>query len=472
MNRKPRLIIYLVSDILSCLIAWTAFYFYRESIITFSGNVTIDINRFSQLYFTGLYLFPFYWLLIYFFSGYYTDVFRKSRLVEFWLTLGNTIFGATIVFLTFINKNPGIIISKGPLAAYFSLLLFHFTATSIPRLVITSITNYQVHKGKIGFNTLLIGGQMKAVEVWNEMTGQKRSNGNKFVGYVQINSANQNELEKHLPCLGQLKDVHNIIHERNVVEVIIAIEPNEGNMFDVIIKKLINEDVEIKAVPSLYDFLTGKVHINSLLGTPLISVSHNPMPLWQQKVKLSLDYLIAALALLITLPVSLALIMGIKLTSKGPVFYSHERIGRYGKPFRIYKFRSMYVGAEKNGPELSSKEDSRITPFGRFMRRSRLDEIPNFINVLKGDMSIVGPRPERKYYIDKIVESAPHYLHLLKVKPGITSWGQVKFGYAENVNQMKKRLKYDLLYLDNMSLIVDFRIIIFTILTILKRKGI
>jgi lipopolysaccharide/colanic/teichoic acid biosynthesis glycosyltransferase len=212
--------------------------------------------------------------------------------------------------------------------------------------------------------------------------------------------------------------------------------------------------------------------MSSILGTPLISVSHNPMPAWQQNMKSFLDHFIAAFALIITLPLSIFLAIGIKLTSKGPVFYSHERIGKYGKPFHIYKFRSMYVDAEKEGPELSSKSDERITRFGKFMRRSRFDEIPNFINVLKGDMSLVGPRPERKHYIEQIIQTAPHYLHLLKVKPGITSWGQVKFGYAENVDQMIQRLKYDLLYLDNMSLFVDFKIIIYTALTILKRKGI
>lgn len=472
MNRKPLLICYLLSDILSCLLAWSAFYFYWKLMITNSGTEAIGMRKLEQLYITGLFIFPFYWLLIYYFSGYYTDIVRKSRLVEFWLTLGNVISGVTVIYLAFIINKPGVLQLKAPLAPYFSLLLSHFTLTYIPRLIITSITNSQVHKGKIGINTLLIGGNLKSVEVWNEISSQKKCNGTKFVGYVELDNSNENELERHLPCLGQFKEVHNIILENNVQEVIIAIDSNDSNMFDIIIKKLINEDVEIKAAPGLYDYLTGKVRINSLLGPPLISVSYNPMPIWQQKVKILMDYLIAATALLISLPLSLALIIGIKLTSKGPVFYSHERIGRYGKPFRIYKFRSMYVGSEKNGPELSSRADCRITPFGRFMRRSRMDEIPNFINVLKGDMSIVGPRPERKYFIDKIVETAPHYLHLLKIKPGITSWGQVKFGYAENVNQMKKRLKYDLLYLDNMSLIVDFRIIIYTILTILKQKGI
>ena len=172
------------------------------------------------------------------------------------------------------------------------------------------------------------------------------------------------------------------------------------------------------------------------------------------------------------LPIILFLAIGIKLTSKGPVFYSHERIGQFGKPFILYKFRSMYTDAEKNGPALSSKDDNRITSFGKFMRKSKLDELPNFYNVLKGDMSLVGPRPERKYYIDQIIEKAPHYLHLQKVKPGITSWGQVKYGYAENVEQMINRLQYDILYIENMSVYVDFKIMIYTILIILKGRHI
>jgi exopolysaccharide biosynthesis polyprenyl glycosylphosphotransferase len=222
----------------------------------------------------------------------------------------------------------------------------------------------------------------------------------------------------------------------------------------------------------MYDILTGRVRMSAILGVPLIQISHQLMPAWQENIKNIIDIVISLVALIILSPLCIFLIIGVKLSSRGPIFYSHERIGRYGKPFTIYKFRSMYVNAELNGPELSSKNDTRITKFGRFMRKSRLDEIPNFFNVIKGDMSLVGPRPERKYFIEKITKRAPHYLHLLKVKPGITSWGQVKFGYAEDVDQMVKRLKYDMIYLDNMSLYVDIKIIIYTLLTIVRRKGV
>ena len=193
---------------------------------------------------------------------------------------------------------------------------------------------------------------------------------------------------------------------------------------------------------------------------------------FQNNIKTVIDYSVSILCLILLIPVVLILVIAIKISGKGPVIYSQSRIGMFGKPFTIYKFRSMHFGTEEGIPLLSGKTDKRITAVGRFMRKHKLDEIPNFINVLKGEMSLVGPRPEQQYYIDQILLKAPQYKLLQNIKPGITSWGQVKYGYASNVEEMIERLEYDLYYLENRSLWFDLKVIFHTIGLILKGEGI
>ena len=462
---------YVVSDLLSASMSWGLFYFFRKVYIEpqkFGHPISIELDT---RFFLGLVFVPLFWLFLYYVSGYYRDVFRKSRLSELWQTIGNSFLGVIILFFTLILDDV-IRSYSNYYISFLALFSIHFVLTYIPRLIITTRTTHKVHKGEIGFNTLLIGSNEKAVDAYLDIKHQARRNGNFINGFVNVNDKPRYMLEDHLPHLGSIDDVKSIIEKYHIEEVIIAIESTEHDRINRIINKLIDTNVLIKAIPSMYDILTGRVRMSSILFTPLIQISHQLMPIWQENFKTAMDYIVASLALVITSPLIPFLILGVKLSSRGAVFYSHERIGRYGKPFNIYKFRSMYVNAEKNGPELSSRTDDRITPFGRFMRKARLDEIPNFINVLKGEMSLVGPRPERKYFIDQIIKKNPHYIHLLKVKPGITSWGQVKYGYAENVDQMIDRLKYDLIYLDNMSIFVDLKILIYTLLTIVKRTGI
>jgi lipopolysaccharide/colanic/teichoic acid biosynthesis glycosyltransferase len=285
----------------------------------------------------------------------------------------------------------------------------------------------------------MIGSNERAVEIYHDIE-QGHLLGGRIIGFINGYSTRRYKLEELTRHLGSIKDIKQIIEEYDVEEVIIALDMAEHEAISNIINTLGECNVRIKAVPDIHDRL--------------------------------IDVLFSSLAIILLSPLILFLIIGVKINSRGPVLHRQERIGRYGKPFTLYKFRSMQTDAEKNGPELSRVNDRRITNFGKFMRKRKLDEIPNFWNVLKGEMSLVGPRPERKYFIDQIVQRAPHYIHLHKVKPGITSWGQVKYGYAMNVDEMIKRLKYDLLYIENMSLFVDFQIMIFTVLTLFRGRHI
>lgn len=470
MNRKLQLAKYLIADLISASLAWGCFYIYRKLFIEsrIYGPVPVELGT---RFYMGLIFIPIFWLVLYYASGYYREVFRKSRLAELWFTIRISFIGVMILFFGLLLDDV-IPDYSTYYSSFVSLYLFQFILTFIPRLIITTHTTRQIHLRQLGFNTLIIGGNEKAVEIIDEIEQQKHGTGNKFVGFVSVKNGNGYPLAERMEHLGYIDQIKDIIQQYKIQEVIIALEYTEHSSIERILNLLIDSNVIIKTIPGMYEIFTGKVKMSAIFGTPLVEVSHHLMPAWQQNFKNFIDIILSILALVILSPLFLILIIGVRISSKGPIFYKQERIGKNGKPFTIYKFRSMYVDAESDGPELSSKNDSRVTRFGRFMRKSRLDEIPNFYNVLRGDMSLVGPRPERPYFIEKIVERAPQYTQLLKVKPGITSWGQVKYGYAENVDQMIKRMKYDLLYLENMSLYVDFKILIYTLNTILKGTGI
>lgn len=278
-------------------------------------------------------------------------------------------------------------------------------------------------------------------------------------------------LEQYIPHLGSFENARKIIKDKAIEDVIIAIESSEHHKIERILNEIEDTSIYVKIIPDMYDILSGSVKMNSILGTPLIEIKHTLLPQWEFLVKRFFDYLFSLLAIIILSPILLLTAIAVKLSSSGSVIYKQERIGQYGKKFNIYKFRSMYEDAEKDGPKLSSKTDSRVTAWGRIMRKIRLDETPQFFNVLLGHMSFVGPRPERDFFANQLIKKAPHYKHIYRVKPGITSWGMVKFGYAENIDEMLERLKYDILYIENMSLLIDLKIMIHTVLIILQGRG-
>ncbi len=464
MNRKLQVSKYLIGDFLAAVLAWGAFYSYRKLYIE---RVALE---FDEKFYIGIVIIPLFWLGLYAITGIYTSIYRKSRLKELGQTIFLSLIGVLIIFFAILLDDE-VASYKQYYKTFLALFSFHFIFTYIPRFFLTSATAYRIHNRIIGFNTLLVGSNGKALQTYREMESVPRSAGNKFVGFVNINGCNGSNLEEHIPHLGGSDEIIDIIREHDIEEVIIAIDSSEHVNIKQMITKLDATQVITKITPDMYDILAGTVKMTSIMGTPLIEVSNDIMPSWEKIVKQVIDFIFSLVVLILGSPIYLLTAICVKMSSPGPIFYTHERIGIHGKPFNIYKFRSMITGAESNGPLLSSENDNRITKFGRFMRKIRLDEIPQFFNVLKGDMALVGPRPERQFYIDQIVQKAPHYIHLHKVKPGITSWGQVKFGYAENIEEMTERLRYDLIYIENMSLAIDLKILIYTILTVLRGKG-
>ncbi len=303
------------------------------------------------------------------------------------------------------------------------------------------------------------------------MMVQTRPAGNKIIGFLTVDKRKSYPLEKYAPNLGTYKNLQKVISGQEVEEIIIAIESTEHKLLSEILTLLENRTRAVWGIPDLFDILSNQAKTSTIFGAPLLKISNGLMPVWQENIKRLLDVVLSLLAMIVFFPVFIILAIMIKTSSKGPVLYNQERVGKFGKPFTIYKFRTMVKDAETNGPLLSSRNDSRITSIGQFMRRTHLDEIPQFVNVLLGEMSLVGPRPERKFYIDQIVKEAPYVTHLQKVRPEITSWGQVKYGYASNVPEMVERLRYDMVYIKNISLYVDFKILIYTIMECVKAKG-
>ncbi len=419
-HRRQQLI-YLIADIISAEMVWLCFLWFRW--LVYDGKVfgvdTVLIPSFS--FYPPLIAYPVVCICVYYLSGYYLRPFRRRLSAEFFKTLISAVIIGLIFFFIIIIDDQ-VESYQRYVVSLVVLIGLQFVLSYFPRLCITLVTRSR--RSPLRVYTI------------RSLAEAKR---------MQRGAVDE--------VIVDLPKTHS---ERTLYEIINILYPL---------------DVAISVVPRVYDMLTGAARIGEIEGQPLVRITDHKMSDSALCIKRAFDIVASLLAMLFLSPIYLLLSVLVAVTSHGPVIYCQERIGLHGKPFRILKFRTMYLNSEPDTPLLSRDNDPRITPVGHFMRKYRLDELPQMWNIFRGDMSIVGPRPERGYFIDQIVKEAPYYCLLYKIRPGLTSWGPIKVGYTDTIEKMVDRLNYDIMYMENMSIQLDLKILFFTIRVICDGKG-
>ncbi len=460
---------YVVCDYVMSNLAWFTFNCVRYQMGAVVGWQSLEGYLGSKVVLLGQLFFPLMMMVTYIFSGYYNNVVRKSRVQELLTTAASSTINTLLIFFAaLINDVVGVRTSDYELILILWLLLFGFV--HFARAIITNIASNQIKSRRWTFPTIIVGSGSAALAFAEKLNSRRRSSGYEIKGFVNIPGENPVKANP-LPCY-ELDELPDVCREEDIWELIVVPTRDDTTQTMNAINKLFRLGLPIMISPDRFNMLQTPVRISDIYGEPLVNISSSSMSDSGKNIKRALDVVISIVALILLIPVYAIVALIIKHTSPGPVLYLQERVGLHNKPFRIIKFRSMVQDAEVAGqPQLSSDDDPRITPFGRFMRKYRIDELPQFWNVLKGEMSLVGPRPERKFYIDQITPLAPAYALLHQVRPGLTSMGMVKFGYAKNVEEMLERVRYDLMYLNNMSLLNDIKILIYTIKIVFTGRG-
>ena len=458
---------FIITDFLVSYGIWIGFYFLRKDIL-YPQSPSLPPTLWEYLW--SPLIVSLYWVVLFLLGGLYKDPLRQSFLKRLWQRLWLSILGSlALFFVAFIDDPiPNYKLYYKTLSYYILLQLGCILGGEI---LLHGLIRLGLRRRRLRFPTILIGQGEKAYKIWQEFKNNPFGTGYDIIGHLTVDTSKPNLFAGKLRYLGELEGLEGILHRRSPHHLILAVEEREGDILRYVLSVINGLPIEVYLAPETKDYIGGTVRLESPQDIPLIRVGVETLSSWEELLKRGFDIVVSVVALILLAPVYGIIAILVRLSSPGPIIFRQERLGKNMVPFTIYKFRTMYVDAEKDGPALSREGDPRITPIGRWLRKTRLDEIPQFWNVLKGEMSLVGPRPERAYYVNQILKKAPEYRQLFKIKPGITSLGMVKYGYASSVEEMIERMRYDLIYLANRSFLLDLKILLYTVLRVLQARG-
>ncbi|MBD3344332.1 MAG: exopolysaccharide biosynthesis polyprenyl glycosylphosphotransferase [Chitinivibrionales bacterium] len=471
----------LILDFIAFNIAFIASVWLRYKSGLFAELYNPDVDIVSYFVPVGPVLtISFGWIILFFFTGLYREWYKESRIDVFFAVTKAVIIGLIIVLLITrghelyqymkTGKSP-VFFTHATIAimvTYGACFLFFATAN---RLLIHSFLSWLAAKGIGTRKVLIIGANESGSKLVREIKHYPHLR-NRVVGFIDDDGRKKGNALENLPVFGTYSDIPSVVKKEQIQGIIISHVSTSANEIMRVIEYCVDVKVDIYMIPSLLDVISGHFKTHQIFGVPLMVLLQDHMSPWEAQVKRLIDILASMLVLGFGAPLWGMIALVIKWNSPGPALYSQKRAGKFGKPFMLYKFRSMYQDAEsRSGPQWAVKDDPRITPVGRFIRKTRIDEIPQFINVFKGEMSLVGPRPERPVFIEKLKKEIPWYIRRLKMRPGITGWAQVKHKYDETIEDVKQKVMYDLYYFENMSLMLDLKIMLRTILVVFTGKG-
>ncbi|MBS1904792.1 MAG: sugar transferase [Bacteroidetes bacterium] len=472
MSRRKELISLLVGDLIAIMGSYVLFYwlrFYSGWFIVRQGSIHLPLVLQSAFV---LYAF---WLLAFLFFGLYRSWYVRPMFDEIVTVLKTTAAG-TLAFMLVVLWDPLTPKDTLPIRNDPRVLgLLYFVCVSTMTVTVRLIVRYaqrRLLESGIGLRpAIVVGEYRRSLQLAHNLTRAKRL-GYDVLGYVQAVTADDTHTNGQLRLLGHYDEIERVIETHKVREVLITLNSGEHDRLLDLLGRLSGMNVGLKILPDLYDIISGQARTREIYGFPLIDVNPEIMRPWEEVTKRVMDITISAIIIVIGLPVWILIALGVKLSSPGPVIYHQERVGKNGVPFQIFKFRSMSTDAEKGGPQWAQKNDPRVTPFGRFLRKTHLDEVPQFWNVLIGNMSLVGPRPERSYFVETLQKEIPYYRRRLRVRPGITSLYQATMDkYDETMDDVRNKLKYDLMYIESMSFRLDLKILLRTAYVMLRGSG-